>query len=89
MTSFGACIRSARSGGVSWPDIPESRHGHDDRLGVPHDDRPGEKALELGGGAGFFRSTGLERTFRDLQGVRYHPLTEKGQTDLTGRVLLG
>ena len=44
---------------------------------------------QLGGGAGFYRSTGLERCFRDLQGVRYHPLTERGQTYMTGRVLLG
>jgi acyl-CoA dehydrogenase len=51
--------------------------------------RAGEKALELGGGAGFYRSAGLERCFRDLQGVRYHPLPEKGQTLLTGRLLLG
>ena len=51
--------------------------------------RAAEKALELGGGAGFYRAAGLERCFRDLQGVRYHPLTEKGQTYLTGRVLLG
>src|SRR5262245_5433599 len=39
--------------------------------------RAGEKALELGGGAGFFRSAGLERCFRDLQGARYHPVPEK------------
>jgi len=51
--------------------------------------RAGEKALELGGGGGFYRAAGLDRCFRDLQGVRYHPLPEKGQTYLTGRVLLG
>jgi len=51
--------------------------------------RAGEKALELGGGAGFYRSAGLDRCFRDLQAVRYHPLPEKGQTYLTGRILLG
>jgi alkylation response protein AidB-like acyl-CoA dehydrogenase len=51
--------------------------------------RAAEKALELGGGAGFYRSAGLDRCFRDLQGVRYHPLPEKGQTYLTGRILLG
>jgi acyl-CoA dehydrogenase len=51
--------------------------------------RCAEKALEAGGGAGFYRSTGLERCFRDLQGARYHPVPEKYQTILTGRVLLG
>jgi acyl-CoA dehydrogenase len=48
-----------------------------------------EKALELGGGAAFYRAAGLERCFRDLQGVRFHPMQEKAQTQLTGRLLLG
>jgi acyl-CoA dehydrogenase len=48
-----------------------------------------EKALEVAGGPGFYRETGLERMFRDVQAVRYHPLPEKPQTRLTGRVLLG
>jgi alkylation response protein AidB-like acyl-CoA dehydrogenase len=48
-----------------------------------------EKAMELAGGAGFFRSVGLERCFRDIQGARYHPIPEKPQTQLTGRFLLG
>jgi acyl-CoA dehydrogenase len=48
-----------------------------------------DKAMELAGGAGFFRSSGLERCFRDIQGARYHPIPEKPQTHLTGRFLLG
>jgi len=48
-----------------------------------------EKALEVAGGAGFYRSAGLERSFRDIQASRYHPIPEKTQTRLTGRVLLG
>jgi acyl-CoA dehydrogenase len=48
-----------------------------------------EKALEVAGGAGFYRSCGLERAFRDIQASRYHPIPEKAQTRLTGRVLLG
>jgi acyl-CoA dehydrogenase len=48
-----------------------------------------EKAMEIGGGAGFYRSTGLERLFRDIQAARYHPLPEKQQARLTGRVSLG
>jgi acyl-CoA dehydrogenase len=51
--------------------------------------RGAEKALELGGGAGFYRAAGLERCFRDLQAARYHPVPEKPQTALTGRFLLG
>ncbi|HEY0705934.1 MAG TPA: acyl-CoA dehydrogenase family protein [Polyangia bacterium] len=48
-----------------------------------------DKALELAGGAGFYRSAGLERCFRDAQGVRFHPIPEKSQTLLAGRVALG
>jgi acyl-CoA dehydrogenase len=48
-----------------------------------------EKAMEVSGGPGFYRSSGLERCFRDIQGARYHPIQEKPQTRLTGRILLG
>jgi acyl-CoA dehydrogenase len=48
-----------------------------------------DKAMETAGGVGFFRETGLERLFRDVQASRYHPSPEKVQTRLTGRVLLG
>jgi acyl-CoA dehydrogenase len=48
-----------------------------------------DKAMELAGGAGFYRAAGLERCFRDIQGARFHPIQEKSQTRLTGRFLLG
>jgi acyl-CoA dehydrogenase len=48
-----------------------------------------EKALEAGGGAGFYRETGLERLFRDVQASRYHPVPDRTQLRLTGRHLLG
>ena len=48
-----------------------------------------QKALEVAGGPGFYRAAGIERAFRDIQASRYHPLPEKPQTRLTGRVLLG
>jgi acyl-CoA dehydrogenase len=48
-----------------------------------------EKAMEVAGGPGFYRAAGLERLFRDVQGARYHPMQEKPQTRLTGRMLLG
>jgi alkylation response protein AidB-like acyl-CoA dehydrogenase len=47
-----------------------------------------EKALEVTGGASFFRSLGLERLFRDAQGVRFHPFQEKRQFVFSGRVAL-
>lgn len=48
-----------------------------------------ERAMEAAGGAAFYREMGLERAFRDVQGARFHPLQEKPQLRLTGRVALG
>lgn len=48
-----------------------------------------EKAMEAAGGAGFYRRTGLERIFRDIQAARYHPLQEKAQARLAARLALG
>lgn len=48
-----------------------------------------EKALEVVGGAGFFRGLGLERLLRDAHGVIFHPLPEKRQLLFTGRLALG
>lgn len=48
-----------------------------------------ELAMEAASGAGFFRATGLERSFRDIQGVRYHPWQERKQYRFSGRVALG
>lgn len=47
------------------------------------------KALELAGGSAFYRKNALERMFRDIQAARFHPLQEKPQRELTGRVALG
>ena len=48
-----------------------------------------ELAMEAASGAGFYRATGLERCFRDIQGVRYHPWQERKQYRFSGRVALG
>ena len=44
-----------------------------------------DKAMDLAGGGSFLRKNALERLFRDVQGVRYHPLQEKPQNVLAGR----
>ena len=46
------------------------------------------KAMEIAGGAGFYRSFGLERLFRDIQAARYHPLPENEQVKFSGEYLL-
>jgi alkylation response protein AidB-like acyl-CoA dehydrogenase len=48
-----------------------------------------ELAMELAGGAGFFRRNKLERLFRDVQGARYHPLQAGPQAEYAGAVALG
>lgn len=48
-----------------------------------------EKALETTGGAGIFRSVGLERLLRDVHAAQFHPLAEKKQQLFTGRLALG
>ncbi|MGE7471036.1 acyl-CoA dehydrogenase family protein [Bosea sp. NPDC003192] len=46
-------------------------------------------AMELAGGASFYRATGLERRFRDIQGARFHPLQAGPQARYAGAVALG
>lgn len=48
-----------------------------------------ETAMEVVGGAAFFRSAGLERLFRDVQGTRYHAPRSAVQRRYTGRLALG
>jgi alkylation response protein AidB-like acyl-CoA dehydrogenase len=48
-----------------------------------------EKALEVAGGAGFYRKAGLERLLRDAHGAQFHPLPAKRQQRFTGRIALG
>ncbi len=48
-----------------------------------------DKAMDLAGGGSFLRKSALERLFRDVQGVRYHPLQEKPQNVLAGRFAFG
>ncbi len=46
-------------------------------------------AMELAGGAGFYRAAGLERKFRDIQAARYHPLQAGPQAEYAGAMALG
>ena len=48
-----------------------------------------EKAMELAGGRGYFRSFGLEQLLRDARAAAYHPLPEKRQQEFSGRLALG
>ena len=46
------------------------------------------KALEAGG-AGYLRVNGIERLLRDAYASQFHPLPERKQQELSGRILLG
>lgn len=48
-----------------------------------------EKAMEAAGGGAYYRRAGLERLFRDVQGARFHPLSDKEQVAYAGRMALG
>ena len=48
-----------------------------------------EAALEVAGGAGFYRDRHLERLFRDVQGARYHPARDPAQRRYAGRLAFG
>ena len=58
-------------------------------LFADHAIRTVELAMELAGGAGFYRSAGLERHFRDIQGARYHPMQRGPQAQYAGALALG
>ncbi len=46
-------------------------------------------AIEATGGFGYSRSSELERLYRDVHGVLFHPLPRAKQTTFTGRVAAG
>jgi alkylation response protein AidB-like acyl-CoA dehydrogenase len=48
-----------------------------------------EAAMNVAGGAAFYRRHGLEQLFRDAQGARFHPLQEGPQRNFTARLALG
>lgn len=48
-----------------------------------------ELAMELAGGQSFYRSAGLERRFRDIQGARFHPLQAGPQARYAGAMAFG
>lgn len=80
--------------------LEATQHGHCDagtvnevmtgkQLVTTHAIRAVELAMEAAGGAGFYRSAGLERRFRDIQGARYHPLQSGPQAEYAGAAALG
>jgi alkylation response protein AidB-like acyl-CoA dehydrogenase len=48
-----------------------------------------EKAMEAAGSGSFYRTSVLERLFRDIQGARYHRPQQREQLRFSGRLALG
>jgi alkylation response protein AidB-like acyl-CoA dehydrogenase len=48
-----------------------------------------EKAMEAAGSGSFYRTSAIERLFRDIQGARYHRPQEREQLRFSGRLALG
>ena len=46
-------------------------------------------AIEVGGGAAYHVSGGIERLYRDVHGALFHPLPTAQQERFTGRIALG
>jgi len=46
-------------------------------------------AMDVAGGAGYLKATGLERLYRDVHGALYHPLPAPKQEVFCGRIALG
>jgi alkylation response protein AidB-like acyl-CoA dehydrogenase len=47
------------------------------------------KAMEIVGGRGYLQSSEIERLYRDVRAVAFHPLPEKAQQYLLGNYILG
>jgi alkylation response protein AidB-like acyl-CoA dehydrogenase len=52
-------------------------------------ERAVKRAFEATGGSAFFKKNPLEKLFRDIQAVHFHPLPEKKQLLFSGRLAMG
>ena len=46
-------------------------------------------AMEIAGGAGFFRGSPIERAYRDIRGIKFHPFSPEATLLHAGRLALG
>ena len=46
-------------------------------------------AMELAGGAAFYRGSVIERCYRDIRAIKFHPLNPEAALLHAGRVALG
>jgi alkylation response protein AidB-like acyl-CoA dehydrogenase len=48
-----------------------------------------DKAVEISGGGAYFRGHPIEQLWRDVQAIQFHPLPQKRQLHMTGRIAMG
>jgi alkylation response protein AidB-like acyl-CoA dehydrogenase len=46
-------------------------------------------AMEVAGGAAFYRGSPIERAYRDVRGLKFHPLSPEASLVHAGRLALG
>jgi alkylation response protein AidB-like acyl-CoA dehydrogenase len=80
-------VRTAEGNAPSADSVNETMIGR--ALVARHAIAAVELAMELAGGAGFYRERGLERRFRDVQGARYHPMQQGPQARYAGAMAMG
>ena len=85
--AHGSMLEAVRRNAPSAETVNDVMIGR--RLVAGHAIRAVELAMEAAGGAAFFRSQGLERRFRDIQGARYHPMQSGPQREYAGAMALG
>ncbi len=85
--AHGSMLEAARRNAPSAGTVNDVMIGR--HLVAGHAIRAVELAMEAAGGAAFFRSQGLERRFRDIQGARYHPMQSGPQAEYAGAMALG
>jgi alkylation response protein AidB-like acyl-CoA dehydrogenase len=81
----------AAAAGYDFPPDLERANGTLIRKSIAAEavERTVKKAIESTGGSAFFRKSPLEKLFRDAQAVHFHPLPEKKQLVVTGRLAMG
>jgi alkylation response protein AidB-like acyl-CoA dehydrogenase len=46
-------------------------------------------AMEVAGGSAFFKGSPIERAYRDIRGIKFHPFTNEATLLHAGRLALG
>lgn len=99
----GQMLNELASAHLAWRELVRGCAGYDFVPGLEHANqnlvyktlvtravkKTVELAMEVAGGASFYRALPLERLWRDAQACHFHPLPERRQIAFSGKVALG